>query len=65
MTKSYQLQKGKKKLVVLLFELPVENAKHLNFEWRRSGVGCGLFCSEVTLFEYNVSIILSPIDIYD
>ena len=47
------------------YKLPVENAKHLNFEWRWSRVGRELFCSEVTLFEYNVSIILSPIDIYD
>ena len=29
------------------------------------GEGCGLFCSEVPLFEYNVSKILSQIDIYD
>ena len=28
------------------------------------GEGCGLFCSEVPLFEYNVATILSPIDIY-
>ena len=62
---SYQLQKGEIELVVLLFKLPVENAKYLNFEWRGTGVGCGLFCFEVTLFEYNVSIILSPIDIYE
>ena len=29
------------------------------------GEGCGLFCSEVPLFEYNVPSILSLIDIYD
>ena len=45
--------------VVPLFELPIENNKHLNLEWR-GGVWILLF-SEVTLFEYNVSTILSPI----
>ena len=29
------------------------------------GEGCGLFCCEVPLFEYNVATILSLIDIYD
>ena len=37
---SYKLQKRKIKLVVPLCELPVENAKHPNFEWRRRGVDC-------------------------
>ena len=45
--------------VVPLFELPLENNKHPNFEWR-GGVWILLF-SEVTLFEYNVSTILSAI----
>ena len=45
--------------VVPLFELPLENNKHPNFEWR-AGVWILLF-SEVTLFEYNVSTILSVI----
>ena len=40
-----------------LFELPVENNKHPNFEWR----GVVSFLCEVTLFEYNVSTSLSPI----
>ena len=44
--------------VVPLFELPIENNKHPNFEWW-GGVWILLF-SEVTLFEYNVSTILSP-----
>ena len=49
--------------VVPLFELPVENNKYLNFEWRgRGGVWILLF-SEVTLFEYNVSTSLSPIKV--
>ena len=29
--------------VVMLFELPVENNKHPNFEWRGEGQGCGFF----------------------
>ena len=46
-----------------LFQLPVENNKYLNFEWRgRGGVWILLF-SEVTLFEYNVSTSLSPIKV--
>ena len=45
--------------VVSLFELPVENNKHPYFEWR--GGGGLVFFSEVTLFEYNVSTILTPI----
>ena len=40
-----------------LFEVPVENNKHPNFEWR----GVVSFLCEVTLFEYNVSTSLSPI----
>ena len=47
--------------VVPLFELPIENNKHPNFEWRRGGRVWILLLSEVTLFEYNVSTILSPI----
>ena len=44
-----------------LFQLPIENNKHPNFEWRGQGrVRIRLF-SEVTLFKYNVSTILSPI----
>ena len=50
---------------ILMFELPTEHNKHPNFEWGgggedRGGVQIVLF-SEVTLFEYNVSKILSPI----
>ena len=44
-----------------LFELPLENKKHPNFEWRGQGRGVDSYASEVTLFEYNVSTILSPI----
>ena len=47
--------------VVPLFELPLENKKHRNFEWRGQGRGVDSYVSEVTLFEYNVSTILSPI----
>ena len=47
--------------VVPLFELPLENNKHPNFEWRGRGGVWILMFSEVTLFEYNVSTILSPI----
>ena len=47
--------------VVPLFELPLENKKHPNFEWRGQGRGVNSYVSEVTLFEYNVSTILSPI----
>ena len=47
--------------VVPLFELPLENKKHPNFEWRGHGRGVDSYVSEVTLFEYNVSTILSPI----
>ena len=35
-----QTSKGKIKLVVPLFQLPVEKAKHPNFEWRGRGVDC-------------------------
>ena len=45
---------------MLLFEGPIENSKHPNFEWRGGGVWILLF-SEVTIFEFNVSTILSPI----
>ena len=47
--------------VVPLFELPLEDKKHPNFEWRGQGRGVDSYVSEVTLFEYNVSTILSPI----
>ena len=47
--------------VVPLFELSLENKKHPNFEWRGQGRGVNSYVSEVTLFEYNVSPILSPI----
>ena len=47
--------------VVPLFELPLENKKHPNFEWRGKGRGVDSYASEVTLLEYNVSTILSPI----
>ena len=45
--------------VVPLFELPVEKNEHPYIEWRGGGVDS--FFSEVTLFEYNVSTVLSPI----
>ena len=45
-----------------LFELPIENNKHPNFEWRGGRRGADfLWFSEDALFEYNVSTILSPI----
>ena len=47
--------------VVPLFELTLENKKHPNFEWRGQVRGVDSYVSEVTLFEYNVSTILSPI----
>ena len=47
--------------VVPLFELPIENNKHPNFEWRGGGGVWILLFSEVTLFEHNVSTILSPV----
>ena len=49
--------------VVPLFKLPIENNKHLSFEWRgqRRGVDC-LF-SDVTPSKDNVLTILSPIQI--
>ena len=45
-----------------LLELPIENNKHPNFEWEGGGRGVDSFVisSEVTLFECNVSTILSP-----
>ena len=48
--------------VMLLFELPVENNKHPNFEWK-GGEGCGLFCSLNLpyLITDNVSTILLPV----
>ena len=39
--------------VVPLFELPLENKKHPNFEWRGQGRGVDSYVSEVTLFEYK------------
>ena len=45
--------------VMPLFELPVENNKYPNFEWRRRGVWIVLF-SEVTPFEDNFSTMMSP-----
>ena len=39
----------------------LEKKKHPNFEWRGQGMGVDSYVSEVTLFEYNVSTILSPI----
>ena len=47
--------------VVPLFELSLENKKHPNFEWKGQGRGVDSYVSEATLFEYNVSTILSPI----
>ena len=47
--------------VVPLFELPLENKKHPNFEWKGQGRGVDSHVSEVTLFEYNDPKILSPI----
>ena len=45
-----------------MFELPIENNKHPNFEWRGEGRGADSFVlGEVTLFEDNVSTMLSPI----
>ena len=48
-----------------MFQLPTENNKHRNFEWGRGGGYMGgvwiLLFSEGTIFEYKVSIILSPI----
>ena len=67
----YWLLEGKIKLfllpsptcnVVPLFEIPIVNNKHLNFEWRGGGgvlIPAFVLCSY--LFEYNVSTILSPI----
>ena len=47
--------------IVLLFEIPIENSKHLNFEWRGGERGVNCFVLKVTQFEDNVSSILSPI----
>ena len=47
--------------VVLLFGIPIENSKHLNFEWRGGERGVNCFVLKVTQFEDNVSSILSPI----
>ena len=48
-----------------MFEVPIENNEHPNFEWGGGEGGRGgariLLFSEVTLFVYNVSTILSPI----
>ena len=53
--------------VVPPFELPIENYKHPNFEWRGGGGDGGkgwiLLFYVFTLFEYNVSTILSPITV--
>ena len=50
MTKSYQLQQEKKKkLVVLLFELPVENSKHLNFNLNGGEARWGVDCFALKL----------------
>ena len=43
--------------VVPMFELPIRNNKHLNFEWRKQGRGGGVW---ILLLSY-VSTILSPI----
>ena len=48
-------------IVVPLFKLPTENNKHPNCEWRRGGGVSIVLFFEDTLFEYNVSTILSPI----
>ena len=64
----YWFPEGKMKLflphplnVVPLFELPIENNKHPNFEWRGGGRGVDFLFSVVVLFEYSVSTILAPI----
>ena len=44
--------------VVPLFELPIENNKHPDFERKEGGVWI-LFFPVVTLYEYNVSTVLS------
>ena len=44
--------------VVPMFELPTENNKHPNFEWRGRGGEWIFLFSEVTQFEYNVSTII-------
>ena len=46
---------------VPMFELPIENNKHPNFEGGVRGGKRVLLFSEVTLFENNVSTILLPI----
>ena len=43
------------------FELPIENNKHPNYEWTGEGGVDSFVICVVTLFEYNVSTILSPI----
>ena len=48
-------------IIILSIFCPLENKKHPNFEWRGQGRGVDSYASEVTLFEYNVSTILSPI----
>ena len=45
---------------LLLFEIPIENSKHLNFEWRVGERGVNCFVLKVTQFEDNVSPILLP-----
>ena len=43
------------------FELPIEKNKHAKFEWRGEGGLDSFVICVVSLFEYNVSTILSPI----
>ena len=45
-----------------LFELPIENNKYNNFEWREGGGMWKPLFPVVTLFQYNVSTIFSPIE---
>ena len=47
--------------VLPLCELPVENNKHLSFEWRRGGGASIVSFPEVTPLGDNVSTILWPI----
>ena len=44
-----------------LFKLRIKNNKHPNFEWRGEGTSENKKIPTPTLFEYNVSTILSPI----
>ena len=47
--------------VVLLFELPIENNKHPNFEWRGGERGVDSFILWSSSFGYDVSTIFTPI----